>query len=75
MSKVTSVLDTISHRAGLLKELKGKSPVRQTEIMQRETRGIVADEVLSKEANDAIKASLTPKIKKSSHISEEFKSK
>lgn len=63
MSKVTKVVDSLNHNAGLTKELIGKDPVRQAETMIRETRGKVTEEVLSKKASDAIRASVTPQIK------------
>ena len=59
MSKVSTIIDSLSHKASLLKELNGKSVAEKTEIMLRETR----DEVLSKNASDAIKARVTPQIK------------
>lgn len=64
MSKVTNVVDSLSQNASLVKELIGKDSVRQAEIMIRETRGKVADEVCNKNTSDAIRASITPQIKK-----------
>jgi len=63
MSKVTSIIDSLSHNARLMKELAGKGTAEKTEILIRETRGQIADEVLSKNASDAVRASVTPQIK------------
>ena len=79
MSKVTKVVDSLNHNAGSTKELIGKDPVRQAETMIRESIGEVTKEVLSKDASDAIKASVTPQIKTTKPASaekiEEAKSK
>ena len=56
-------VDSLNHIAGLVKELFGKDPVIQAETMLRETRATVTAEVLSKNASNAIKASVTPQIK------------
>ena len=63
MSKVTSIIDSLSHDARLMKELAGKGTAEKTEILIRETIGQIADEVLSKNASDAVRASVTPQIK------------
>ena len=63
MSKVTNIIDCLSHNASLVKELAEKSITEKTEIMLRETRGQVAKEILSKNASDAVMASVTPQIK------------
>lgn len=68
MSNVAKVVDGVSHNAGLVKELIGKSSVEQAETMLRETRDAVADEVLSKDASNAIIASVSPQIKKYSDL-------
>ena len=46
MSKVTNIIDCLSHNASLVKELAEKSITEKTEIMLRETRGQVAKEIL-----------------------------
>ena len=63
MSKFSTIVDGLNHKTSLLKELNGKSIANKTEIMLRETRGQVADELCSKNASDAIRASITPQIK------------
>ncbi len=67
MIKVTNVIDGLSHNASLEKKLAGKgitgNITEKAEVMLRETKGQVADEILSKKANDAIKATVTPQIK------------
>ena len=45
MSKVTNIIDCLSHNASLVKELAEKSITEKTEIMLRETRGQVAKEI------------------------------
>ena len=79
MSKVTNIIDCLSHNASLVKELAEKSITEKTEIMLRETRGQVAKEILSKNASDAVMASVTPQIKTTQPASaekiEEAKSK
>lgn len=63
MSKVTKIMDP---NAGLVfsKKLISKDSARQTGIMAGETIDKVADEVLSKKASDALKASVVTQIKK-----------
>ena len=73
MSKVTSIIDSLSHNARLMKELAGKGTAEKTEILIRETRGQIADEVLSKNASDAVRASVTHHIKNTSSVSAEEK--
>ena len=63
MSKVTKVVDSLHHNASLVKELIAKDPVTQAEIMIREARGKVTEELFSKNASDAIRASIMPQIK------------
>lgn len=71
MSKVANIIDSLSRNASLVKEHAGKSITEKTEIMLRETRGPVANEVLSKNASDAVRASVTPQIKNATPVSAE----
>ena len=63
MSEVTKIMDL---NAGIVfsKKLIEKYSPRQTEKMARGTIDKIADEVLSKKASDALRASVTPQIKK-----------
>ncbi|MCQ2753503.1 MAG: hypothetical protein MJ231_00470 [bacterium] len=62
MPKV-NVIDSINHSLSLINELTGKGIAEKTEIAIRETIDKVADKVLSKEASDAIKSSVSAQIK------------
>ena len=67
-----SLINDINHKTNLLKEMHGKSQAYNTEVMIREKREPVTDEVLSKNANEAIKANISPQIKHNFSVQREF---